>query len=375
MHRVPTLIGMHAISVQPRESQPTVAVVRPVVLEPGRPSERTVAAALAHLLMMFGVKHGLDPEHLCGAAGFHVADLADRDRQIPYAWFAALARELEQRMPDVCFAPALARFAVLDQFGYLGQAIKHASTPLEALQLFARYGRLLDSTLQSFELAIERDADAIHFVVPEVSTERRGWTEALLAGALAVVRASCGRDVAPREVRFSRGPTVMHDDLKAFFDAPVSFAWADSRILFDRTALEGAASFADRDTTQHFCAQVNKLVDELDEPFVTLVHRAIAAQLTRGDLSQRRIGRCLALSPRSLQRKLHQHGLKYTTLVHETRKSVAARLLLDPTRSVSEVANAVGYEDVSSFTRMFKRWTGLSPRTYRDRQRALNVVR
>jgi AraC-like DNA-binding protein len=375
MPRVPTLIGMHAISVQPREPEPAAAVLRPVVLEPGRASERTVAAALAHLLMMFGVKYGLDPDQLCSAAGFHVADLADRDRQIPYAWFAALARELERRMPDVCFAPALARFAVLDQFGYLGQAVKHASTPLEALQLFVRYARLLDSTLQSFELAIERDADTVQLVVPEISTERRIWTETLLTGALAVVRATSGRDVTPREVRFSRGPTVMHEDLQAFFNAPVSFTWPDSRIVFDRAVLEAPARHADRSTTQHFCAQVNKLVDELDEPFVTLVHRAIAAQLTRGDLSQRRIGRCLALSPRSLQRKLHQHGLKYTTLVHETRKSVAARLLLDPSRSVAEVANAVGYQDVSSFTRMFKRWTGLSPRTYRERQRALNVVR
>jgi AraC-like DNA-binding protein len=366
---------MHAISAQPRESERVVAVVRPIAVEPGRASERTVAAALAHLLMMFGVKHGLDPDQLCSAAGFHVADLADRDRQIPYAWFAALARELKQRMPELSFAPALTRFAALDQFGYLGQAIKHAGTPLEALQMFARYGRLLDSTLQSFELAIERDAETVHFIVPEISTERRTWTEALLAGALALVRATSGRNISPREVRFSRGPTDLHPDLHSYFDAPVSFAWAESRLVFDRALLETPAEHADRNTVQHFCAQVNKLVDELDEPFVTLVHRAIAAQLTRGDLSQRRIGRCLALSPRSLQRKLHQHGLKYTTLVHETRKSVAARLLLDPARSVGEVANAVGYQDVSSFTRMFKRWTGLSPRTYRDRQRALNVVR
>lgn len=375
MARVPTHIGMHAISAQPREAERAIAVVRPIAVEPGRASERTVAAALAHLLMMFGVKHGLDPNQLCSAAGFHVADLADRDRQVPYAWFVALARELEHRVPDQSFVPALARFAALDQFGYLGQAIKHASTPLEALQLYARYGRLLDSTLQSFELTIERDAESVHFVVPEVSTERRRWTEALLAGALGVVRATSGRDVSPREVRFSRGPSDLRDDLQQYFDAPVSFAWAESRLVFDRAPLEAAAAHADRSTVQHFCAQVNKLVDELDEPFVTLVHRAIATQLTRGDLSQRRIGRCLALSPRSLQRKLHQHGLKYTTLVHETRKSVAARLLLDPTRSVGEVANAVGYQDVSSFTRMFKRWTGLSPRTYRDRQRALNVVR
>jgi AraC-like DNA-binding protein len=364
---------MHAISVQTRGSDLAVPF-RAVAVEPARATERTVAAALPHLLMVFSVKHGLDPDALCAAAGFRAADLADRDRQVPYAWFTALVRELERRVPEVCLAPELARFAVLDQFGYLGQALKHASTPLDALQMFVHYGRLLDSTLQTHELAIERESNTVHLIVPELSTERRTWSEALLAGALGMLRAMSPHEISPREVRFARSATTLNPELEAFFDAPISFLWPDNRLVFDRALLERPAKHADRPCTQHFCTQLNKLVDELDEPFVTLVHRAIATQLMRGDLSQRRIGRCLGLSPRSLQRKLHQHGLKYTTLVHETRKSVAARLLLDPARSVGEVASAVGYQDVSSFTRMFKRWTGLSPRTYRDRQRALNVV-
>jgi AraC-like DNA-binding protein len=357
---------MHARSIEPRESE-FASVIQSVAIEPARTAERSVAAPLAHLLMIFGVKHGLDPDALCAAAGFHVADLADRDRQVPFAWFAALARELEQRVPDASLAAELARFAVLDQFGFLGQAIKHASTPLDALQLFVRHGRLLDSALQSHELAIERDTDTVHLIVPEVATQRRVWAESW--------RASCSREISPREVQFARGSTLLHPELQTFFDAPLSFGRPDNRLVLDRALLEAPARHGDRRSTQHFSVQVNKLSDALDEPFVTLVQRAIATQLTRGDLSQRRIGRCLALSPRSLQRKLHQHGLKYTTLVHETRKAVSVRLLLDPARSVGEVANAVGYEDVSSFTRMFKRWTGLSPRTYRERQRALSLVR
>lgn len=366
---------MHAISIERRGPDSTVPFMMAVAPELSRSAERTVAGALAHVLMMVGVKHGLDPDALCEAAGFHVADLADRDRQVPYAWFAALARELSQRVPNVCLAADVARFAVLDQFGYLGQAIKHANTPLEALQLLVRYGRWLDSTLQLHELAIELEGESVHLIVPAVSSERRTWSEVVLAGALGMLRGLAPRDISPREVRFVRGASVLHLELAAFFDAPASFAWADNRLVFDRAVLEQPAKYADSHSSKHFCAQVNKLVDALDEPFVTLVFRAIATQLTRGDLSQRRIGRCLALSPRSLQRKLHQHGLKYTTLVHETRKTVAARLLLEPARSISEVANAIGYQDVSSFTRMFKRWTGLSPRTYRDRQRALSVVR
>src|SRR3954452_5425956 len=161
---------MQAISIERRATESTLAVVRALPPQPSCSAERTVAAALAHVLMMFGVKHGLDPDALCAAAGFRTADLADRDRQVPYAWFASLARELSERVPHACLAAEVARFAVLDQFGYLGQAVKHAGTPLEALQLLVRYARWLDSTLQSHELAIVCEGDHVQLIVPEVTS-------------------------------------------------------------------------------------------------------------------------------------------------------------------------------------------------------------
>ena len=337
--------------------------------------ERTVSAALAHVLLMVGVKRGLDPDEFCAATSIQIADLADRDRQVPYAWFVALVRVLAARAPRASLATEVAQFAALEQFGYLGQALKHASTPLASLALLMKYSRLIDSASQGRGLALELHGGALHVVVPDVSTEEPEWAEALLVGMVAVVRAVCPREIKPLEVRFARRTATLPCQLDAFFDAPVSFAHTDNRLLLDAALLELPTRCADPDSCLQFCAQVDKLLQQLDEPFVTLVHRAIATQLVRGDLSQQGVGRCLALSTRSLQRKLNQHGLKYTTLVHETRTSVAARLLLDPARSIGEIASAVGYQDLSSFARMFRRGTGLSPRTFRRKQRAVEGFR
>ena len=334
------------------------------------PSERTVLAGLAHAILLYAIRQGLDPDDLCASGGFHASDLADRDRQVPYAWLAALVRALECRMPNVKLELEIARYAVLEQFGYFGQTLKHAATPLEALRLVVRHARLLDSqcVLRRIELAC--DDDTVQLVFPSGRGQAQRWLETMLSGSIAMLRAVAGGSIKPRGVRLPLGAAGFDLRLGDYLGAPVALDCNDCRIVFDRATLEQPSRHADAEAAKYFGAQVEKLVDQLDQPFIVLVTRAIAAQLMRGDLSQRRIGRHLALSPRSLQRKLHQHGLKYTTLVEDARKTVAARLLLDPGRSISDVASELGYRDASSFTRVFKRWTGVNPRRYRDRQRA-----
>ena len=43
--------------------------------------------------------------------------------------------------------------------------------------------------------------------------------------------------------------------------------------------------------------------------------------------------------------------------------------------SIEDITHAVGYADIRSFIRLFKRRTGYSPSSYRARFRALHVPR
>ena len=80
-----------------------------------------------------------------------------------------------------------------------------------------------------------------------------------------------------------------------------------------------------------------------------------------------RTARLLGVPVRTLQRRLQQDGLSYSDLVEKTRFELACRLLDTPEGSVAQVAKALGYADPGSFSRAFTRWTGMSPRQYRQR--------
>lgn len=69
----------------------------------------------------------------------------------------------------------------------------------------------------------------------------------------------------------------------------------------------------------------------------------------------------------SLSRLVRQKtGRNYTELMQEKRLSQAAWLLRNTDKRVDEIANAVGYENLSYFHRLFAARFGQSPKHYRD---------
>ncbi|MGB1498436.1 helix-turn-helix transcriptional regulator, partial [Alloalcanivorax venustensis] len=74
----------------------------------------------------------------------------------------------------------------------------------------------------------------------------------------------------------------------------------------------------------------------------------------------------LALSPRSLRRKLEQEGVSYREIVEEERKQLAIQLLENTEMKIDELAAHLGYTDAGGFVRAFRRWLGCSPRDYRE---------
>lgn len=73
----------------------------------------------------------------------------------------------------------------------------------------------------------------------------------------------------------------------------------------------------------------------------------------------------LAVSPRTLKRHLQQAGVSYRQLQDEARYRQACKLLADRRKRISDVAFALGYNDVANFSRAFKRWSGQTPREFR----------
>ena len=89
--------------------------------------------------------------------------------------------------------------------------------------------------------------------------------------------------------------------------------------------------------------------------------------LPEGKCSLENISALLNTSDRSLQRNLKARGTSFRQLVDRVRKSIAQQQLRHSNLSNSQLAYMLGYTELSTFTRSFKRWFGVTPSKWRSK--------
>jgi len=72
------------------------------------------------------------------------------------------------------------------------------------------------------------------------------------------------------------------------------------------------------------------------------------------------------ISVRTLQRRLSENSTSYSKLVQCAQYELASNLLKNMSTRVLDISFAAGYDDPSNFTRAFRRYSGMTPRQYRE---------
>jgi AraC-like DNA-binding protein len=119
-------------------------------------------------------------------------------------------------------------------------------------------------------------------------------------------------------------------------------------------------------------SQLERLKRATSTPtFTERVDAYVRDALPAGSCSVRRCSRELGTSIRTLQKRLAEHALKFSDIVERQRIEFAKQSLKSTSNTLSELAYSLGYADQTSFGRAFKRWTGLTPKQFREQSSTL----
>src|SRR4029077_16638112 len=135
-----------------------------------------------------------------------------------------------------------------------------------------------------------------------------------------------------------------------------------NRLRFDRASIERVLDSGNPELARLSDAVSAAYLARIERHNIEARVRAVLTQrLQHSEPTQEEVAEILNVSARTLQRKLGDSGTTFRKIVDESRHAQALAHFSMPQMSVNEVTHLLGFSCSSSFTRAFRRWTGLSP--------------
>jgi len=155
---------------------------------------------------------------------------------------------------------------------------------------------------------------------------------------------------------------LIHDEPE---DSAAFYALFECPIYFGET--ENRFNISVESADKHLITSNPKLTQINDQIMIeTLVKAEIIKQLSSGKVTDSTLSEALFMTKRTLQRRLKIEGTTVKTIQTEIRTEMAKKYVQDSSISLIEVSFLLGFIEFSSFSRAFKRWTGITPSEYKS---------
>ena len=335
------------------------------------PLASSVSVAYLQGLLDYLARQGVDATALLRRAQLNPEHLAQRDQRIAASTYLDLLGGAVALSGDDCLGLHLGEAVRPGYYGVLGYLIMSCATLSDALHRQARYAALVGN-LGRVDLADEpprdgREPQVAHSWQPLLPQQQRQLSEETLAGWVTFGHWISGLDIPPTEVRFQHPAPADTREHERIFRCPVLFGQDDNALVFPRRLLATPLGQADAQVRLMLDAYADRLLNEIrqGQSILDRARMALVRQLAEAGADLPAIAEHLALSPRTLQRRLREAGLSFNQLVDETRQQMVLHYLRDPALELTEIAFLVGFSEPGSLARAFRRWTGQSLSEYR----------
>lgn len=327
----------------------------------------TTPAALTRLAAAAAMQLGVPPVSYSGLLGMAPEHL-DGDRyRTPASTTVRLWQLMTLQAPWTDVASQMARQSTLGALGIWDYLFTEASTPLEGLRDAVTYlatvgdtgteALLVDEDERRLTLTHMNAAD----LTDEVASAIRAYSLGLLRQRLSF---AARRPITPTQVALAvRAPRHHRTLTELYGTRAIEFASPANSITFNSTDLRATQHHAPglsallRQHAKQSLSNAVPLRDWLDLFRTTLsvaTHASDAPTL-------RTISRRMALSTRTLQRRLEEHQTTWTDELESVRRKHALHLIRTTDMTLDAVAERTGYADPRGLRRAVHRWTGHSP--------------
>ena len=334
-------------------------------------SEGVLLAHYGDLLCRLMGEKGVGEDIVLAGTGLTRGQLQDPGRRMSLAATLQLLRNVRAIDPSPDLGVRLGAPLNIGSHGFLGYAFQSSRNLGEAFDLAVRFLRTRTSL---FDIRIEREGERTALVLDErydLGDLTQLVADAVITSILSIGQQMFGVMLAQQITLCLPYPEQKHHQgwrQKSGLNLQFGSAWM--QLQFPSAWLDMPLSTADPNLAALAAARCEEELRQAGESndIVSRV-RDIARRHLADENSLEKVAAELHLTARTLRRRLQQAGTSYQNLIEQLRQRLAVEYLLHSQRPVDDIASLLGYSDPSNFGRAFRRWTGQSPREYRQQQR------
>ena len=258
----------------------------------------------------------------------------------------------------------------LTAYGIFGFALISSTTLRGATDVALRY---LDLTFAFTQMQLRELDVETQFVLsaPDIPLRiQRFCVERDIAAVRLIQHELFAHPIPIRGMRFAFPPPPNPGRYTEIFGVAADFDAPETMMVFEPTVFEVPLPQANEHTARLAQAQCSELLARRQaRTGLSGQVRDLILQDPSRPPDAESVAATLHVSTRTLRERLAAEGTSFRALLDEVRERLAEEMLLAGL-TVGEVAERLGYVEVSSLSQAFRRWKGVSPRAYRSQQPA-----
>lgn len=248
-----------------------------------------------------------------------------------------------------------------------GVVMENAATLKDGIEYCAIYNNAVSGgTKYSFESDPHTAMTFLRmdFVVPGVTFRSQAVEHSLLRVALKLAELSGGA-VKPSEVWFVHDRISASATYQKYFNSPVHFGRSRNGLRIPVGELDTPVINRDPMFYEIATSFVEQRYTATEPPLSADLRALIEQALIEGDCSCGAVASLMGLHPRTLQRRLREHGESFETIKDSVRGELALRYLQQSSLPLIRVAELLGYSEASALSRSCSRWFSATPKELR----------
>ena len=331
------------------------------------PEPINVSVTILSQMFLYLASLKVDINEFLQSLGIDPASVKSPDARVPIETYLLIQDEAAEFVHDPYLGLHMGEFAEAGSWSILGYLMMNSKTLGEAIEKSGRYSRIIGNLIEAKAQFRFNKIKAIFYTPPYAPKMSRHCFESTFSSSVRMMRSLTGVKLNPLEVTFIYPEPPSTAEYERIFCCPVLFGQKENSMTMEMRIANTPILMANPGLLEYFEKYAKDFLAEMDRKNeqTQVVTKIILSRLDDEKLSIDKVAKEMSVSVRTLQNHLESEEVVFSELLKDIRERLAKRYLHE-NYSVEQITYLLGFSEPSVFRKAFKKWSGVTPREFRE---------